>query len=101
MKKIEGAPLIPFEDAPKTFKLPALHHSTLEDALDEIELLNFPLCDPFSLIEFNRGPFVPAKEMSAHVGKEVEVMTYFITQKPVRTVKGVLMYFGTFIAANM
>ena len=97
VKKIEGAALIPFEDAPKTFKLPALHHSTLEDALDEIELLNFPLCDPFSLIEFNRGPFVPAKELSAHVGKEVEVMTYFITQKPVRTVKGELMYFGTFI----
>ncbi|MBS1546318.1 MAG: DNA polymerase III subunit alpha [Bacteroidetes bacterium] len=31
--------------------LPALHHYPLADAYDELELLGFPLCDPFSLVE--------------------------------------------------
>ena len=37
--------------------------------------------------------------MKDHVGKCVEMLVYYITQKPVRTVKGELMYFVTFIDA--
>jgi DNA polymerase-3 subunit alpha len=32
-------------------KLPELHHYPLADAYDELELLGFPLCDPFALVE--------------------------------------------------
>ncbi|HRN37427.1 MAG TPA: hypothetical protein PLL18_11005, partial [Flavobacteriales bacterium] len=36
-------------------RLPALHHYPLADAYDELELLGFPLCDPFSLVEGVEG----------------------------------------------
>ncbi|RYZ51989.1 MAG: DNA polymerase III subunit alpha, partial [Chitinophagaceae bacterium] len=97
VKKLPSAAALPFEESQKTFQLPALHQTALEDALDEIELLGFPLCDPFSLVDFDRTNLVPAKDMCLFVGKEVNVMAYFITQKPVRTIKGDLMFFGTFI----
>jgi DNA polymerase-3 subunit alpha len=97
VKKTQGVATIPFAETPKTFTLPALHQTALEDALDEMGLLGFPLCDPFSLIEFDKSRYVPAKNLANHVDKEVEVMAYYITQKPVRTIKGELMYFGTFI----
>jgi DNA polymerase-3 subunit alpha len=32
-------------------RLPDLHHYPLADAYDELELLGFPLCDPFALVE--------------------------------------------------
>ena len=31
--------------------LPELHHFPLADAYDELDLLGFPLCDPFTLVE--------------------------------------------------
>ncbi|MBV6644593.1 MAG: DNA polymerase III subunit alpha, partial [Cyclobacteriaceae bacterium] len=39
-----------FEEEPFDYKLPNLEDRPLEDAFDEIELLGFPLCDPFSLV---------------------------------------------------
>ncbi|MBP9081058.1 MAG: DNA polymerase III subunit alpha, partial [Flavobacteriales bacterium] len=35
--------------------LPELHHYPLADAYDELELLGFPLCDPFGLVEGGEG----------------------------------------------
>ncbi|HEY1021821.1 MAG TPA: DNA polymerase III subunit alpha, partial [Flavisolibacter sp.] len=86
-------------EKPLEFKLPSLHHTALEDALDEKELLGFYLCNPFTLVDADPARFVQARQFSAHVGSEIEVLVYYITQKPVRTVKGQLMYFGTFIDA--
>ncbi len=40
-----------FITKPPGTKLPALHHFDLSDAYDELELLGFPLCDPFLLVE--------------------------------------------------
>ncbi|MBL7874627.1 MAG: DNA polymerase III subunit alpha, partial [Cyclobacteriaceae bacterium] len=36
-----------FDTEPKEFPLPELKRNVLEDAFDEIELLGFPLCNPF------------------------------------------------------
>ena len=36
-------------------KLPDLHQYPLTDAYDELDLLGFPLCDPFSLVETAAG----------------------------------------------
>ncbi|HEV7334130.1 MAG TPA: DNA polymerase III subunit alpha [Flavisolibacter sp.] len=88
-----------FEEKPIAFKLPALHHTPLEDALDEKELLGFYLCHPFTLVDADVSQFIPARSFGEHVGKEIEVLVYYITQKPVRTINGQLMYFGTFIDA--
>ena len=50
--KVDAAPLgdlfITKVDAPK---LPDLEHYPLADAYDELDLLGFPLCDPFALVE--------------------------------------------------
>ncbi|RPD51416.1 DNA polymerase III subunit alpha [Paracnuella aquatica] len=97
LKRQEAATLFAEEEKPVEFKLPVLQQTAIEDALDEIELLGFPLCDPFSLVDFDRQKFVGASELDAHLGNEVELMAYYITRKPVRTVNGQLMFFGTFI----
>ncbi len=34
-------------------RLPDLQHYPLADAYDELDLLGFPLCDPFTLVELN------------------------------------------------
>ena len=44
-----------FEPERKNFKLPVLHQHRLDDALDEIEILGFPLCSPFELIKGERS----------------------------------------------
>lgn len=41
--------------------LPELHHYPLADAYDELELLGFPLCDPFTLVEVDSGQCPPAR----------------------------------------
>ena len=79
------------------FRLPKLHHSAFEDVMDEIELLGFPLCDVFTLVDTDPTIFCTAKHLPAYLGKQVDLLCYYITQKPVRTIKGQLMYFGTFI----
>jgi DNA polymerase III, alpha subunit len=39
-----------FETEPKEYPLPELKRNKIEDAFDEIELLGFPLCNPFDLL---------------------------------------------------
>ncbi|MBX2980781.1 MAG: DNA polymerase III subunit alpha [Flavobacteriales bacterium] len=41
---------------PPPTKLPTLEHFDLSDAYDELELLGFPLCDPFLLVEMQCPP---------------------------------------------
>jgi DNA-directed DNA polymerase III PolC len=86
-----------FASKPLVFSLPRLEQSSLEDALDEIELLGFPLCDPFDLVDVDISHFLPAAEMGKNHGKIVEMIGYYVTEKPVRTIKGQLMQFGTFL----
>jgi DNA-directed DNA polymerase III PolC len=100
VSKEVGASAALFLDKPMEFKLPKLHHTALEDAIDEIELLGFPLCDVFTLVDTDVTKYVTAAQLPKHLGQQVEMLCYYITQKPVRTVKGQLMFFGTFIDKN-
>ena len=86
-----------FQEKPVDFKLSKLHHTSFEDPLNEIEILGFPLCDVFTLVDADAFYFITAKQLPQYHGKHVELLCYYITQKPVRTIKGQLMYFGTFI----
>ena len=95
VKQQAGAEL--FKSKPFEFRLPELEQPALEDALDEMEILGFPLCDPFSLIDIEKEKFIVANDLHGHHGKQVEVVGYYITQKPVRTIKGQMMQFGTFL----
>ncbi|PWU00430.1 MAG: DNA polymerase III subunit alpha [Bacteroidetes bacterium] len=89
-----------FKDPPKKFSLPELPVYALDDWYDEVELLGFPVRDPFQLVDDDPSKYVSSKEMKNYVGKTITVLGYHITQKPVRTVKGETMSFGTFIDIN-
>src|SRR5687768_589357 len=48
------------KEAPVSFHLPALSQQPLDDAIDEIELLGFPLCNVFELVDNDRNTYLSA-----------------------------------------
>jgi DNA polymerase-3 subunit alpha len=74
-----------FVTKPPPTKLPTLEHFDLSDAYDELELLGFPLCDPFLLVEEAAGHglqtsgLVVEKHSARSSGRNVESRT---TTKP-------------------
>ena len=99
--------------------LPELHHFPLADAYDELDLLGFPLCDPFTLVEYGEwssvngewknntrsAPFtnghspitILKSEMHQHIGKRVLMLGYMVHVKATDTQRGQRMTFGSFI----
>ncbi|MEM9986047.1 MAG: DNA polymerase III subunit alpha, partial [Bacteroidota bacterium] len=80
-----------------TVEVPELPASALEDAYDEMELLGFPLCSPFELLEKPPSGVISAKDLPQHRGKVVCMAGYFICAKTTTTVKGERMQFANFI----
>ena len=80
-----------------SFRTPKLSSTKLEDAFDEIELLGYPLCNPFDLLQVKYNRQLRAKHLPELVGRMVEVVGYLITSRKVMTSSGKLMYFGNFI----
>lgn len=93
-KKAQSTSL--FDTEPKDFPLPKLQRQPLEDAFDEIELLGFPLCDPFLLLATDERGDTVAKELMQKIGRKVKMIGYVVTTKNTSTLKGELMHFGTF-----
>jgi len=79
------------------YKTPKLTSSQLENAFDEIELLGFPLCNPFELLEKPLKTHLKASDLPGCIGKIVAVEGYLVTTKNTSTSKGKRMYFGTFL----
>lgn len=88
-----------FRTRSKKLKLPPLEHSAHEDALDEIEILGFPLSSPFNLIEVPDEPITQASEFENSVGKEVSILGYLVHVKNLSTREKTArhMQFGTFL----
>ena len=82
-------------------RLPHLQHYPLADAYDELDLLGFPLCDPFTLVdhpeEDPRAPFILKRDMHKLVGERVRMLGYLIHVKTTDTRHGQRMTFGSFI----
>lgn len=76
--------------------LPELDKSPFEDAFDELELLGFPLCDPFLLVDASFKDNARAAELLSRINQSVIIVGYLITIKHTATKKKQLMYFGTF-----
>lgn len=89
-----------FDTEPKSYPLPALERHSLEDAFDEIELLGFPLCDPFLLLNAKDRGNAYARDLMTRIGTEVHVVGYLVATKDTNTLKGAAMQFGTFHDAN-
>jgi DNA polymerase III alpha subunit len=86
-----------FETEVKTWKLPTLIDSKVDEAFDEIELLGFSLCSPFELLKDTMPCLLTAADLKTYLHKRVMIVGYLITVKYTRTSKGDRMYFGTFI----
>lgn len=82
----------------KTYQLPKLEHNILEDAYDEIELLGFPVSlSYFDLLKTDYRSPIHSNNLIDYVGKRVKIIGHLATIKFVRTIKGEMMHFGTFI----
>ena len=75
-----------FREEPQGFHLPELKQHPLDDALDEIELLGFPLCNVFDLANADLRNFLPAREFPNQLGRQVSVLGWLVTSKAVNTV---------------
>ena len=89
------------KNSTKSFALPDLPVYPMDDVYDEVQLLSFPVCHPFKLVDDDPAKYLPANRMKENVGKTITILGYHITQKPVRTIHGETMSFGTFIDNNM
>lgn len=89
-----------FETEPREYPLPALTRNEMEDAFDELELLGFPLCDPFKLLATSDRGNTIARELMHKVGKQVHIIGYVVTTKDARTKSNEAMHFGTFFDRN-
>jgi DNA-directed DNA polymerase III PolC len=86
-----------FDTEPKEYPLPKLKRNELEDAFDEIELLGFPLCNPFDLLETTNYGDTNALDLHLKKGKQVHIIGYIVTTKDAWTMKTKEhMAFGTF-----
>ncbi|GAO42903.1 DNA polymerase III subunit alpha [Flavihumibacter petaseus] len=90
-----------FEEPPLHYTLPDLPEYPLEVYYDEIELLGFPLRNPFPMADDDLAQYLPVTKMQHHVGDTVTMIGYLITYKSVMTVKGETMCFGTFLDAQL
>lgn len=76
-----------------------VEYSVQQKLAHELELFGFPLsCHPLDL--FKEGlahiPHLPAKDLTLHVGEEVTVVGWLLTEKIISTKKGEPMEFVTF-----
>jgi len=86
-----------FDEKPRTYQLPKLEYSEIEDAFDEIELFGFCLNSPFKLLKEPTANNLLANDLKNYLNKTVEILGYLVTTKPTRTANNQRMFFGTFI----
>ena len=86
-----------FARTKRNFNLPVLEHGSYDDALDEIEIVDFPLCSPFDLVKEKPAIDLLAADFPKHKGKVVSILGYLVTRKITGTIRGEQMSFGTFL----
>ncbi|MCF8408860.1 MAG: DNA polymerase III subunit alpha [Crocinitomicaceae bacterium] len=86
-----------FEEKPVQFTLPLLAEDELETAFEEMELLGFPLRNPFDLVSSAIDKHILAQEFTLFLGQRIETFGYLSAVKKSYTSKGEVMFFGTFI----
>ncbi|GGG31967.1 DNA-directed DNA polymerase [Christiangramia forsetii] len=94
-KPKSNQPLL-FKSKHRDFELPEFEYSKLIEAYDQMELLGFPLCSQFDLLQEPLKNSVEAKNLKNYIGKEVEIYGNLVNSKKTGTSNGKYMYFGTF-----
>ncbi len=90
-----------FHEEPVEFELPALKDLPLDDLYDQMEILGFPLTNPFELVDDDPDKYIAARDLPLHKGKTIEVLAYFIARKHVTTKNDDHMFFGTFVDSKL
>jgi len=78
------------------YELPPLKVHPLDDAFDQLELLEFPLCDPFLLLATDDRGNTTAQQLMQKTKQHVRMIGYIVTTKNTSTKDGLRMHFGTF-----
>ena len=86
-----------FKVSIQDFTLPHFNITSLECAFDQLELLGFPLYDPFILLEKAPTSTLLASKLPYYINKTVHLYGYLVTAKRTRTARGDHMFFGTFL----
>lgn len=71
-------------DSPK-LEIPKLEHNPHENAVDEIEILGFPLSSPFKLVPKLPEGTILARDMKYHIDQEVSMCGYLIHVRNLNT----------------
>lgn len=87
-----------FQTNAKRYQIPKLYHDPREDGFDEMEILHFPLKNPFGLVKNLPVENITLAQDIYHKNKQVVTMLgYLVAVKRTSTSQGSKMYFGTFI----
>lgn len=81
----------------KDYTFPQLPVDQLEQAFEEMELLDFPLCNPFHLLKEPVSPTIQATAFNEYAGRKIKMFGYLVSIKNTKTSKHEHMCFGTFI----
>ncbi|MGF1557206.1 MAG: DNA polymerase III subunit alpha, partial [Paucihalobacter sp.] len=82
------------------YSTPELPSTAQENAFDQIELLGYPLCNPFKLLAGGLISKLRANHLEALLEKMVVIDGYLVTAKPTKTSDRKPMFFGTFLDAD-
>jgi hypothetical protein len=69
----------------------------LEEAYDQIELLGYPLCDPFLLLKRSPKGGILTADLGDFLNQTVVAYGYLVTTKDTKSKSGQRMQFGTFL----
>jgi DNA-directed DNA polymerase III PolC len=90
-----------FTEQPKTFVLPELTNDPLDDLYDEMEILGFPMRNPFEFVNDDTSQYIPASKLGDHCGHTITLLAYFIIDKIVPAKNNQTMSFGSFIDSEL
>lgn len=93
--RVEETPL--FSVSKQSFVLPQLSEGVMEIVFDQLDLLGFPLCNPFELLSEKLPNHTLAKDIIRSKSMRIEMYGYLVAIKKSMSSNGSLMYFGTFI----
>lgn len=78
-------------------KIPELYTTSQELAYEQIELLGFPLCSHFDLLQEPLITSNSREDLKSHHNKMILIYGYVVNIKTTHTAKGKRMQFGTFL----
>ena len=85
----------------KSYTLPVLINTKLENAYHELELLGFPISmSLFDLLETDFRGEIMAADLKNHAGQTVKMVGRYVDEKTVKTKHQQRMYFGCFLDAE-